>query len=76
MPKKSKFTLISPNDNEIEFFKKEYLNLGEVNNEIEKLESSIPDKRTKDYEEWKIKINFLIDIYNRLGSFKAFKKYE
>ena len=76
MPKKSKFTLISPNDNEIEFFKKEYLNLGEVNNEIEKLESSIPDKRTKDYEAWKTKINFLIDVYNRLGSFKAFKKYE
>lgn len=76
MPKKSKFTLISPNDNEIEFFKKEYLNLGEVNNEIEKLEKEKPDARTSDYKIWVKKINFLMKIYNSKASFKSFKLYE
>lgn len=76
MPKKSKFELIIPDEEDAAFFGKEYLNLGEVNNEIEKLESSIPDKRTKEYETWKTKINFLIDIYNKLAHFKSFKKYE
>lgn len=76
MPKKSKFELIIPDEDDTSFFGKEYLNLGEVNNEIEKLESSIPDKRTKEYETWKTKINFLIDIYNKLAHFKSFKKYE
>jgi hypothetical protein len=73
---KKKFTLEVPNDEDLAFFSKEYLNLGEVNNAIEKMEANIPDKRTKDYEKWKEKVNFLIDIYNRLGSYKAFKKYD
>jgi len=75
MPKK-KFTLIEPDNDDLEFFSKEYINIGEVHNEIEKLEDKMPDKRTKEYQQWKVKVNFLIDIYNKLGSFKAFKKYE
>ena len=58
------------------FFSKQYVNLGEIHTEIEKLEAVIPDKRTKDFEKWKTKVNFLIGMYNKLGSFKAFKKYD
>lgn len=77
MPKKSKFELIAPDEDDKAFFGKEYLSLGEVNNEIEKLENVIPDKRKKqEYEQWKTKINFLIEIYNNLAHFKSFKKYE
>ena len=59
-----------------EFYKKEYQNLGEIDSIIEKMEASIPDKRTKDFDIWKEKINFLFDMYNKSGKFKAFKKYE
>ena len=77
MAKKSKFELVTPNEEDAAFFGKQYLSLGEVNNEIEKLEAVIPDKRKKqEYEEWKTKINFLIDVYNKLAHFKSFKKYE
>ncbi len=76
MPKKTKFTLIEPNDDDLALFSKEYLNLGHINDAITELETSIPDKRTKDYEEWKKKVNFLIDMYNSRASFKSFKKYE
>lgn len=73
---KKKFTLVTPDDNDLAFFSKQYLNLGEVNAEIEKMEADIPDKRTKEYEKWKEKVNFLINIYNTLGHFRVFKKYE
>jgi len=61
---------------EDDFYEKKYENLGEINSIIEKLESSIPDKRTKDFDIWKEKINFLFDLYNKSCKFKAFKKYE
>lgn len=73
---KKKFTLEVPDDEDLAFFSKEYINLGQVHSEIEKLENNIPDKRTKEYEKWKTKVNFLIDVYNKLASFKSFKKYE
>ncbi len=61
---------------EEEFYTKEFSNLGEIDILIEKMENNIPDKRTKDYEEFKNKINFLFEKYNKLAKFKAFKKYE
>lgn len=72
---KSKFILEEPDDDDLAFFSKEYTNAGILNQEIEKLEDNIPDKRTKEFQKWKDKINFLIDIYNRIGGFKAYKKY-
>jgi len=76
MSKKPKLQLVTPTEEETEFFKKQYLNLGELNGEIEKLEGKVPDKRTKEYEFWKIKYNFLVDTYNKLGNFKSFKRIE
>lgn len=55
---------------------KEYSNLGEIDMDIEKLENSIPDKRTKQYQLWKEQMNFLIDTYNKTAEFRAFKKYD
>lgn len=57
-------------------FNRKFSNLGEIDMEIEKLENSLPDKRTKEYQSWKKKINFLIDTYNSQIGFKAFKKYD
>lgn len=51
----------------------EYINLGHLQEEIFKLEDSIPDKRTKDYFVWKEKINYLYTLYNKNSGFKAFK---
>jgi len=76
MAKKSKFTLIEPNEDDLALFSTEWTSLGQINTAIEKLESTIPDKRTKEYSEWLTKINFLIDVYNKNAHFKAFKKYE
>lgn len=73
---KKKFTLEMPDQEDLAFFSKEYLNLGQVNAEIEKMEANMPDKRKKEYNQWKTKVNFLIDIYNKLASYKAFKKYD
>lgn len=72
----SKFTAIEPNDEDLALFSKVWVNAGEINLAIEKLESIIPDKRTKDYQGWLKKVNFLIDLYNKEIKFKAYKKYE
>lgn len=57
-----------------EFFKKEYVNCGQVIPLIFELEDNCPDKRKiKEYTSWKNKINFLYLQYNKLADFKAFK---
>ncbi len=76
MAKKSKFTLIEPNEDDLALFSREYANLGEINSAIEKLESNPVDKRTKEYEQYKTKFNFLVDLYNARASYKSFKKIE
>lgn len=76
MAKKSKFTLIEPNEDDLALFSREYANLGEINNAIEKLEANPVDKRTKEYEQYKTKFNFLVDLYNSRASYKSFKKIE
>lgn len=76
MVKKSKYDLVEPSEEDSTFFTRTYTNLGEINNKIEELESNVPDKRTKEYQTWMKKVNFLIDLYNKNGNFKAYKKYE
>lgn len=69
--------IITPDDDDINIFKKQYINLVELHDEIEKLfdEGSKIDKRKKKvYQEWKEKINFLIDMYNARSSFKTYNK--
>jgi hypothetical protein len=57
--------------------KKQYINLVELHEEIEKLfeEGEKLDKRKKKaYQAWKEKINFLIDMYNARATFKTYNK--
>lgn len=55
-----------------DIFKKKYENCAQVDEDIEKLENEIPDKRTKEYREWKEKMNYLFLLYNKFVKFKAF----
>ncbi len=72
----SKFVLAEPDDEDLALFSKEWTNVGEIIPIIHKLEDSVPDKRTKFYTLWLKKINYLIDLYNKMTNEKILKKYE
>lgn len=76
MQKKNKIILDIEED-EMNLFKKQYLSLAELHDEIEKLfdEGEKMDKRKrKEFTAWKEKINFLIDMYNAKGKFKSYDR--
>ncbi len=62
-------------ENDVNLFKKQYLNLADIKDEIDRLEDEMDhlDKRKKDYRLAKDKINFLIDMYNIKAGWKVFK---
>lgn len=69
--------ILQLDDDEMNIFKKQYVNLVDLHDEIEKLfeEGNKLDKRKKKaYAEWKEKINFLIDVYNTRATFKTYNK--
>lgn len=69
--------ILSIDDDDLNLFKKQYINLVDLHDEIEKLfeEGKKLDKRKKKaHQEWKEKINFLIDMYNTRSSFKTYDK--
>lgn len=69
--------ILSVDEDDLNLFKKQYINLVDLHDEIEKLfeEGKALDKRKKKaYQEWKEKINFLIDMYNARSSFKTYDK--
>jgi hypothetical protein len=69
--------ILSIDDDELNIFKKQYINQADLHDEIEKLfaEGEKLDKRKKKaYADWKEKINFLIDMYNSRASFKTYNK--
>jgi hypothetical protein len=75
--KKNTSIILDIEENELNLFQKQYLNLVELHDEIEKLfeEGNKIDKRKKKvYNEWKEKINFLIDMYNTRSKFKTYNK--
>ena len=77
MQKKNTSIILDIEENELNLFQKQYLNLVELHDEIEKLfeEGDKIDKRKKKvYNEWKEKINFLIDMYNTRSKFKTYNK--
>ena len=60
--------------NEEEFFNQEFENCRQVQQVIDELEDNCPDRRTKEYNKWKEKINFLFESYNFFCKFTAYKK--
>jgi hypothetical protein len=69
--------ILTVDDNDLNIFKKQYINQVDLHDEIEKLfeEGKKLDKRKKKaYADWKEKINFLIDMYNSRASFKTYNK--
>ena len=69
--------ILSIDDDDLNLFKKQYVNLVDLHDEIEKLfeEGKTMDKRKKKaVVEWKNKINFLIDMYNKRSAFKTYNK--
>jgi hypothetical protein len=64
-------------DDDLEIFKKQYVNLIDIQDEITKLEEQIPDKRKKKlYKEWLTKVNFFIDMYNAKSKYKVLNRYK
>jgi hypothetical protein len=60
-------------EEELEFFKKQYLNAGDLLENIEILSLKEPkDKRKKEWKEWQEKISFLHYLYNAKVGWKAF----
>lgn len=69
--------ILSVDEDDLNLFKKQYINLVDLHDEIEKLfeEGKKLDKRKKKaHQEWKDKINFLIDMYNTRSAFKTYNK--
>lgn len=67
--------ILDIDDDDLNIFKKQYLNLIDLHDEIEKLfdEGAKIDKRKKRvYKEWQEKINFLIKMYNAKASYKTY----
>lgn len=69
--------ILSVDEDDLNLFKKQYISLVDLYEEIEKLfeEGEKIDKRKKKaVKEWKEKINFLIDMYNAKSKFKTYNK--
>jgi hypothetical protein len=69
--------ILTVDDEDLNLFKKQYLNLVDLYEEIEKLfeeEKNIDKRKKKAYKEWKDKINFLIDLYNTKSTYKTYNK--
>lgn len=76
MAKSSKL-ILDIGEDDLNLFNKQYIHLADLHDEIEKLfeEGANIDKRKKKmYNEWKDKINFLIDMYNSRAKFKTYNK--
>jgi hypothetical protein len=67
--------ILEVSDEELDFYKKQYVNALDVKNQIEEMFDNKPDgRKKKDLKVWKEKINFLINIYNTKTQFVSYKK--
>ena len=69
--------ILQLDDDDLNIFKKQYINLVDLHDEIEKLfeeEKKLDKRKKKAYQAWKEKINFLIDMYNARATFKTYNK--
>jgi len=67
--------ILSVDDDELNLFKRQYLSLPDLCDEIEKmLEQKVDKRKKKVYAKWKEDINFLIDMYNSRAKFKTYNR--
>lgn len=69
--------ILTLDEDDLNIFKKQYINLVDLHDEIEKLfeeEKNLDKRKKKATKDWKDKINFLIDMYNARSSFKTYNK--
>jgi hypothetical protein len=66
--------ILNLEDDDLDLFNKQYINLGELHSKIEKLlaEEEMTDGEPELHTEWKTKVNFLMNMYNGRSSFKKF----
>ncbi len=76
--KKNTKLILEVDEDELSLYKKQYINLADIGEEITKLEyeeeHSLDKTDKKAYKEWKKKINFLIDLYNTRSKYKTYSK--
>lgn len=60
-------------ENDEDFFKKIYINAGEIDQDILSLEKIQLDLRTKEGKEWVAKLNHLYSLYNKSVGEKIYK---
>jgi len=69
--------IMDVSEDDQKFYSKQYLNAGDLRENIEKLEASEPsDKRTKEHKKWAEKLNFLCTMYNIKVGYRAYKTKE
>ena len=68
--------ILTIGDDDVEFFKKQYLNLSELHAAILKAlsEEEMTDGEPEPHEQWQQRTNYLIDMYNSRSTFKSFPK--
>ena len=68
--------ILTIEDDDVEFFKKQYVNLGELHAAIEKAlyEEEMTDGEPGPHEQWKQRTNYLIDMYNSRSHYKKFDR--
>jgi hypothetical protein len=60
-------------DEDVNFFKKQYIDIPQLYEQIEQMFAHRPEgRKKKELKNWKEKINFLIDIYNKSCKFKSY----
>lgn len=67
--------ILDVDDNDMNLFKRQYLSLPDLHEEIENLLENRPDgRKRKEVKEWKERVNFLIDMYNAKAKFKSYNR--
>lgn len=64
--------ILNIEEGEMDLFKRQYISLPELAEEIEILKDNKPKR--KGVAEWKEKLNFLIDMYNAKAKFKSYNR--
>lgn len=66
--------ILDIDEKELDFYKKQYLNAGDLRENIEKLEQEEPtDKRKKEWRDWSDKLQYLYKLYNAKVGYQAYK---